>query len=410
MSDIERSASRVDKVASSTEDEQQLAEVNLESLRFLGQSLLTGDVYDQISNLPNLEEAVEKRWRTEIPGVVWKDVDVKKINMPDVDHFTLTKTSHTKCVLPCLEEDIGGARVPSMGRNTGSDTAPCPDVTVTRTVHSKHDQDISESGEHGGISSFSLSGSVSGICVYNNTIFLVKFNESSLYIYSVNGDLIKTKNLDGINWTRDLVLVRLKDNDKLIITAGDPHCVCHLPIRGVGDQCVLGKKRKQTLNYSPHGMCSGDNNSLVVTDQSNDSLHVYNSAGDEINTIKLPFGVRPQSVSSDPSGGYIVTDESKQIIWIDGQGAQQRRHKYKACVVELSDMCTVVRDSENRYLVADNDNNQLLLFSKDGGDVICLVKDKIIKPVSLFLDQQHGKLYVGTCDGQVVIYAYYILL
>ena len=73
MSDIAKAATRVNKVASSTQDEQQLAEVNLESLRFLGQILLTGDVYDQMSNLPSLEEAVGKRWKTEIHGVVWKD-------------------------------------------------------------------------------------------------------------------------------------------------------------------------------------------------------------------------------------------------------------------------------------------------------------------------------------------------
>ena len=70
MSNLEKAETRVDKVASSTQDKQQMAEVNLKSLHFLGQSLLTGDVYDQISNLLTLEEAVEKRWRTEIPGVV----------------------------------------------------------------------------------------------------------------------------------------------------------------------------------------------------------------------------------------------------------------------------------------------------------------------------------------------------
>ena len=71
MSDLNRAETRVNKVASSIQDEQQLAEVNLKSQCYLGQSLLRGDVYDQISNLPSLEEAVEKRWTTEIPGVVW---------------------------------------------------------------------------------------------------------------------------------------------------------------------------------------------------------------------------------------------------------------------------------------------------------------------------------------------------
>ena len=56
MSDIERAATRVDKVAASTEEEQQLVEVNLESLCFLGRSLLTGDVYDQMSSQTRMKK------------------------------------------------------------------------------------------------------------------------------------------------------------------------------------------------------------------------------------------------------------------------------------------------------------------------------------------------------------------
>ena len=139
---------------------------------------------------------------------------------------------------------------------------------------------------------------------------------------------------------------------------------------------------------------------------------MYNRSGDAISTIHLPSGVRSQYFSTDPSGGYILTGESKKIIWIDGQGAQQRRHQNTACGVTLSKPRGVVSDSENRYLVADYDNNQLLLFSKDGGDVRCVVKETTTKPYSLHLDQQQDKLYVGTwiVPGHVVVYDYYKLL
>ena len=72
MSDLDTAETRLDKVASSADDEQQLAEVNLESLRFLGQSLLTGDVYGQMTNLPNLEKAVEKSgWQRYLVWCGW---------------------------------------------------------------------------------------------------------------------------------------------------------------------------------------------------------------------------------------------------------------------------------------------------------------------------------------------------
>ena len=398
MSDLEKAATRVDKVASSTEDEQQLAEVNLESLRFLGQSLLTGDVYDQISNLPSLEEAVEKRWRTEIPGVKWmdpSDQDDKKIKLTDVDHLTLTETSQITSVSPRLEGD------------TSSDQVPCHEEGIESMAGASNVELTSESGE---IIRFNTGGNVTGLCLYNKTIFLVK-QDAALYMYSSSGDLMKRHIVDGMTSSWDVTVMTQDGSDKLIITSRDPRCLYYIPVQSAGDNCTLGTAQSKQLNYDPLGLCVNDNNDVAVADQSNKSLHVYNTSGDEINTIKLPSGVRLVYLTSDPSGGYIVTGgHSNQIIWIHGQGAQQRRHQGTACGIAVSDVFGVVTVSENRYLVADYGKNQLLLFSKDGGDVRCLVKDKITSPLSLYLNQQQDKLYVGTYEGQVVVYDYYTLL
>ena len=398
MSDLEKAATRVDKVASSTEDEQQLAKVNLESLRFLGQSLLTGDVYDQISNLPSLEEAVEKRWRTEIPGVVWmdqSDQDEKKIKLTDVDHLTLTETSQITSVSPRLEGD------------TSSDQVPCHEEGIESMAGASNVQLTSESGE---IIRFNTGGNVTGLCLYNKTIFLVK-QDAALYMYSSSGDLMKRHVVDGMKQSWDVTVMTQDDGDKLIITSQNPRCLYYIPIQSAGDNCTLGTAQSEQLNYDPLGLFVNGNNDVVVADQSNRSLHVYNSSGDEINTIKLPSGMRPVYLTSNSSDGYIVTGgASNQIIWIDGQGAQQKHLKVTACGITLSDLWGVVRDSENRYLVTDCTNKQLLLFSKDGSNVRCLVKDKISEPHSLYLDQQQDKLYVGTWSGQMMVYDYYMLL
>ena len=281
-------------------------------------------------------------------------------------------------------------------------------VNVTGAVCNKPDQQTSESGE---ITRFDADRVVEGICLYN-TIILVE-SDDALYMYSSSGDLMKRHVVDGTKQSCDVTVMTQDDGDKLIITSRNPHCLYYIPVQSAGDTCTLGTTHRKQLNYPPWGLCVNHNNNLVVADLHNRSLHVYNSSGDEISTIKLPSGVTPWYLSSDPSGGYIVTDYNpRQIIWIDGQGAQQRRHKGTACGVALSRLCGVVRDSENRYLVADRAKNQLLLFSKDGGDVRCLVKDKITSPHSLYLDQQQDKLYVGTytIPGHVVVYDYYKLL
>ena len=71
-------------------------------------------------------------------------------------------------------------------------------------------------------------------------------------------------------------------------------------------------------------------------------------------------------------------------------------HKDKAHGISFSGLRGIVRDKEGRFIVADFIKNKLLLFSNDGGDVRCVIEDKITKPYSLYLDHQQDQLYVGT--------------
>ena len=290
-SDLDRAATRVDKVASSIQDEQQLAAVNLESLRFLGQSLKENDVYDQMSNLPILEEAVEKRWRKEIPGVIWKvelDQGQKKINMSNVDHFTLTETSHTTHVLPCLDDDTGRD---GMSHQEGGA------VSVTAAVSGKPDK---YALEQNCIARFCVSRNVYGLCIHNNLIFLIEY-DNSLYLYNCNGDLMKTHAVDGMKFSYDVLMMTHDGVDKLIITSHYPHCLYYIPVQSATETCTLGTAQQKLLNYWPWGLCLNHNNNLVVTDPNKESLHVHNSSGDESNTIKLPSGGAPRYLTSETS-------------------------------------------------------------------------------------------------------------
>ena len=351
MTDLEKAAARVDKVASCTQDEQQLAEVNLESLRFLGQSLLTGDVYDQMSNLPNLEEAVEKRWRTEIPGVVWmeqSDQKEKNIMLPKIDHLTLTETAYTTSVSLHLEGESSGVNVSRLEEENGSDGEAHSEGgadSMTGASSKLADRLPSDSGD---ITKFKAGGNVTGLCLYNKTISLVK-NDEALHVYSSTGDLMKRHVVNGMKKSWDVTVMTHDDGDKLIISSRDPRCLYYITVQSVGDTCTLGTTYSKQLDYDPLGLCVNDHNNAVVADQSNRTIHVYNSSGDEISTIKLPSSFTPVYLTLDHSGGYIITGGYfNQIAWIDGQGAEQRRHQDTACGITLSNPRGVVGDSENR--------------------------------------------------------------
>ena len=368
MSDLKKAAARVDKVASATQDQQQLIEVNLESLRFLGQSLLTGDVYDQMSNLPSLEEAVEKRWRTEIPGVAWKEQSDQdeKINMSDADHLTLRETSHTTSVLQRPEE---GA------------------VNVTGAVCDKPDQQTSAAKEDGEITRLTVYGGVYGICLYNNTIFTAMYNDRTLYMYSSStGVLIKKQVINQMKQPWDITLMTHHKRAKLIITDCYANCLHLVPVKTVGDKCELGPASSQKLNYTPYGVCVNYQKNLVVADQIGKCLHIYNRTSvQNISTVRLPSDVSPMYLSADLSGGYVITDKAYgQITWVDEDGKENKRHRGPTFGPTVSLMRGIVRAIDNRYIVADYGRNKLLLFSQDGGNVRCLIKDKIIKPSICF--------------------------
>ena len=214
-----------------------------------------------------------------------------------------------------------------------------------------------------------------------------------------------------MNKSRNVILVRMDEGDKLVITSFDPCSLYYIPVEAAGDKCVLGESSSQTLNYAPRGLCVDYQQNLVVLDDRNKSLYFYNSSEDEVMTMKLPSGVDPVYVCADHFGGYVVTDkEYHQITWINATGKEMMCHKDKAHGISFSGLRGIVRDKEGRFIVADFIKNKLLLFSNDGGDVRSVIEDKITKPYSLYLDHQQDQLYVGTWSGQVVVYDYYVLL
>ena len=404
MANLDRAATRVKNLATLTHDKQQLAEIYLQSLSLMALNLLAeGGVVDQIRFLPCLEKDVEKRWRIDIPVVVWLNKsDQKKIKMSDIDHLKLTETSHTTYVLP------------RQGRGSDSKMAPPIEMPIYRDEVNRSGYDSGTGADAGEIMRFKTVSIVTGICVYNDTIFLVN---GRLQMYSSRGDHIQDVIVGGIyHYPFDVTVMTQDDGDKLIFTSLDPRCLYYTPIQSVGDTCTLGTTHSKQINYRPYGLCVNHNNNLVVADRDNEGLHVYNSSGDEIYTIKLPSGVIPSYLASHSPGGYIITNlvinTFKQISWIYEGGTSPSYWKITRSSEQELPLQGVVGDSENRFLVADMAGGLFLLPQNkraQGDMTFRAVFLNGIRPFSLFLDKKQGKLYVGT-PHEVVVYDYYKLL
>ena len=383
MSDLERVAIRVDKVASSTQEEQEQAEINLQSLRFLSQSLITqGDVYDQMSNLPILEEAVEKRWRTEIPGVMWKDQSAQdeKLKLSDVDHLILTEESLAIFDFPRIYADESNLYL-----------------------------EPAVSSEDAQVAKYNVGGRVVNVYLHDNNLFLLKADCSSLHIYSNTGVLIKEYIVGGMTMPMGMAIMKWDDNVCIMISSQNK-TIYSLTFQH--DNCVLSTRGTTELDYVPWGLSVNSQNNLVVADKTNKWLHIYNNQCVELSKIHLPDGFTPGYVIENCCPGYIVTGlTTEKIIWIDSKGNQKLGYKDLACGIHLAKLRGIVRDKENRCIVTDHMSNQLLLFSQEMHNIICSVlKDNIASPYSLYLDANEVNLYVGTLGGEVLVYNYYKLL
>ena len=384
LSDLDTAANKVHGVASSTHEKQKLVDENLESLRLQGYNLLTeGDVFDQVSSLPNLEEAVDKL--THIPGVVWLHEN-KTINPSEVDHFTLMEY-HSRNTQQYQQNDTTGA--------TGASKV-------------EYHQQIPESKENGELVTFNVGDKGTGICSYNNIIFLVRLEHPFLYMYGSTGELIKKHPIQGIHGPRDLILTEGNDGAILVIISDTP-CLHFISVRRVNDTCVLGPTTIQPIAKSAWGICVNDVNNLVIANRNKKTIHGYSNSFENLFIIKLPFDMTPAYMTMNPSGGYILTDSVyNQIIWIDGKGRSQKCYRDKAHGTQFTDLRGLAMDKENRCIVADRSSNQLLLFSEDG--VQSLARDTLVKPYNMYYDHETDKLYVITFCGKVIVYDYYKLL
>ena len=165
----------------------------------------------------------------------------------------------------------------------------------------------------------------------------------------------------------------------------------------------------QRLAYSPAGMAlAEEQNLLLVTGLSDNTIHVYNSAWDEVHKVTLPQSLTPWKCLFDrDSQGYIVLDiKRNQLVWVVGgeekacypaQG-QEGHHSEREEHRILSD---VIWDADS-LLVSDRGNSTVCRVGTGGGYLseVLGVDQSLDTPNRLCVDPDPtGPLITGHCEG-----------
>ena len=257
-------------------------------------------------------------------------------------------------------------------------------------------------------------GKVIGMVVYKQHIYVVHLQRLIVYCYAPDGSLVEVyEHGDSLNTVIHGMCLMMTEATPFLVVSD--YLNQNLVWVSINDDLTMTKHHTQHLEYKPRGS-NADANRLMVCDGENHKIHRYGPGGQALSVLRLPGDVNPSRVSryTAPNGRnrYIVTDwDNKQVVVIGKRGEVMKRYRNNIHGVKLLKPSDVITDIQGRILISDHTQEQLLLLSTEEQQVKKLIQQKELRhPYRIFLDTDHGKLYVsGEDEGDidcVFVYGY----
>jgi len=152
----------------------------------------------------------------------------------------------------------------------------------------------------------------------------------------------------------------------------------------------------------------------IESDDCKHALHEYTTDGQLVRETQLPTDVTEPQHAVRLGRGFIVSQAGALhrvcVLGEDGQLERsygRRRRTAEADVLELTEPRDVAIDSRGRILVADKDNNRVVVLDQsltEGRELLLPTVDGGLHgPWSLCLDEERDRCYVGEWDGGRVL-------
>jgi len=166
--------------------------------------------------------------------------------------------------------------------------------------------------------------------------------------------------------------------------------------------------KKWSVAIHPVGLSVNVAQNLVVACDEANTLQEYTTHGSLVREICLEAGVtNPVHAIQLSTGDYVVSEGTwpgvVSVVGVDGQVVQSYRPSKTSDVGPMKNPTNLAVTKNDNILVADADNNRILLINRSTGCVQELnlsVDDGIKEPRGLCLDESRGRLYVGEFGGQ----------
>ena len=246
---------------------------------------------------------------------------------------------------------------------------------------------------------------VHGLAILDGKLYVLRHrDDNQLYVYNI-GDyqLQYTINISGLTKISHNDLTECVNERCLFVSAFLTNCI--YKVEPNGEQSKVSKFID--VPYQPKGLSITPEGNLLVACNPNKLVEYKVNTGDKVCEVDLHMDINyPSHAVKRSDGHYVVchTDEKLSRVCRVGKDGYFR-HCFGGLTGAEADQlnygCHLALRDDNYVIVADNDNNRLLLLDKSMEFVKSLVVD-FREPHRVWIDPQSRLLYVGECMNYAV--------
>lgn len=254
------------------------------------------------------------------------------------------------------------------------------------------------------IKNIDLKYSVCGLAMLNGELFVAAF-EGSIFVHdSVFYKKLRTIKLKGSARPRDIAACQRK--------------ACLFVVDSFSESLLcIDPKGKILMHWKvpdkPHNLSVTHSGNILLT--CNARILMYTSDGTIIQDIRLDgnkFDMSWQTIQMR-SGNYLVCQgwmhsTHHRVVSLSSEGfiLKSFGSVRQNSASHLSDPVYMAMDRDESIIVADSDNNRVVLLSRGlrFQKELLTKMDGVTQPYRVLLDEASGFLLVGTDDGQLLIF------
>lgn len=251
------------------------------------------------------------------------------------------------------------------------------------------------------LSSFEAPDPVHGLAVLDKKLYVLRKRQTDqLYVYDTKDDykLEYCITVPGLAPFMYNDLTECVKENCLFLSDFGAKCIHKVEPKGAGAQSKVSKFID--VPYQPKGLSITPDGHLLVAGNPNRLVEYNVKTGEKVAEVELRLEINwPQHALKRADGQYVVchTDERlSRVCRVAADGYY--RHCFGgtkgAAGDQLNYACHVALREDNEVIVADNDNNRLVLLNRSL-DYIDTIVENFRQPHRVWFDSHSRRLYVG---------------